>query len=167
MMLTAVLGLLAVGWSEALPMEAVTALAEEDFDSFVEENQIVLVNFYGQTIEDDKTTNNESAVLELYFQQAAAKAKAEGLTAVFASIDIDKAEDLSAQYDLVLERKPLVRLFRYGRMDESHYDNFNPWADAATPDNLLAFARTKSVYPLDIIDSEDDLRIFKLEDKVR
>jgi hypothetical protein len=157
-MIATLIAVALIGPLHSSPTKPVTPIAEEEFDSFLEENDIVLVNFH-----DD---GEEAGQLEPYFQQAAAQAKEEGLAAVFASVDITNADDLSAQHALVLERKPLVRLFRYGRMDEAHYDNFNPWNDTATPDNLLAFARTKSVFPLDVVDSKEDLELFKLEDKI-
>ena len=111
-------------------------LMEDDFEKTIAKYDVAVVNFHDPEGKDSQD-------LESNWVQAAQQLKEEGNAIQFVSVDAADNEDLADKYEISSEKKPVIKLFRYGQLDRSVYENFGAWGSKETVPNLVAFARTK------------------------
>jgi len=133
--------------------EAVVTLTAENFEATIKGNERVLVEFYAPWCGHCKALTPE--------YEAAAKAIAadDGISAVLAKVDATVEKDLATKYEV--KGFPTLKFFTGGDVDAP-----SDYSGGRTEATIVQWLRTRSMPPVSILASTEEVESFKTKGKV-
>mmetsp|Transcript_1314 Transcript_1314/g.2034 ORF Transcript_1314/g.2034 Transcript_1314/m.2034 type:complete len:476 (-) Transcript_1314:207-1634(-) len=132
--------------------EAVVTLTAENFDSVIAENPRVLVEFYAPWCGHCKALAPE------YEKAAQGIAADDSLQAVLAKVDATIEKDLATKYGV--KGFPTLKFFT------GDVENPSDYSGGRTESTILQWIRTRSMPPVSVLASSDDVDAFKKKSRV-